>query len=61
VSFVKTFLNKILGGRQQLKDEVFLHDSNTNKPHDLDDSFHDADIQRRVGKLIASSITRQRT
>jgi hypothetical protein len=35
--------------------EVFLHDPAGAMPHDLDDPFHDAEVQAKVGKILAGN------
>jgi len=38
----------------------FVHDPAAQRPHDLDDPFFDAKVQKRVGRLIADAMERQR-
>lgn len=35
--------------------DVIVHDPDASRPRDLDDSFHDPEIQSRVAKVIARS------
>ena len=44
--------------RHALRETVILHDPAAERPHDLDDPFFDANVQRRVGALIASAMLR---
>lgn len=46
---------RLLRGRKDSSGhpEVFLHDPAGAKPHDLDDPFHGAAVQDKVGKIIA--------
>ena len=34
---------------------IFLHDPGAQRPHDLDDPFHDPNVQARVGDAISSA------
>jgi hypothetical protein len=34
--------------------ELFVHDPSAAMPYNLDDPFHDAEVQAKVGKLIAA-------
>lgn len=36
--------------------DAILHDPAKDGPHDLDDPFHDAKAQKRVGDVIANSV-----
>lgn len=42
------------GSTSSRRPEVFLHDPAAAKPHDLDDPFADADVQAKVGKILAA-------
>jgi hypothetical protein len=35
--------------------EVISHDPTASMPHDLDDPFHNAAVQEKVGQLIADA------
>jgi hypothetical protein len=41
------------GAASPHRSEVFLHDPAAAMPHNLDDPFHDAEVQKRVGKIVA--------
>jgi hypothetical protein len=34
---------------------VVLHDPGAERPHDLDDPFHDQEVQARMGKAISTA------
>lgn len=39
--------------------EVFVHDPAGAMPHNLDDPFHDPEVQAKVGKILADSRSKQ--
>jgi hypothetical protein len=43
------------GGASSRRPEVFLHDPAGAMPHNLDDPFHDAEVQAKVGKILAGN------
>ena len=44
----------------QPEPEPFVHDPAAQRPHDLDDPFFDATVQKRVGHVIADAMERRR-
>lgn len=45
---------RLWGGASSKKGpEVFLHDPAATMPHNLDDPFYDAEVQKKVGKILA--------
>ena len=40
--------------------EPLVHDPAAQRPHDLDDPFFDATVQKRVGRVIADAMERRR-
>ena len=39
--------------------EVIVHDPGSGKPHDLDDPFHDPEVQSRVAGVIAENAAKK--
>jgi hypothetical protein len=52
---VRKFWARVPGQAKPPLPEVIVHDPAAQRPHDLDDPFHDAQVQARVADVIADS------
>jgi hypothetical protein len=52
----------LIGGAHEPKEEprVVLHDPSADKPHDLDDPFHDPQVQSRMAATISNAVAKKK-
>lgn len=48
-------IRRFWGGASSCRPEVFVHDPAAAMPHNLDDPFHNAEVQAKVGELLAAA------
>jgi hypothetical protein len=59
---VRTYWFKVTGQKDRHQNNaagVFLHDPAAERPHNLDDPFHDPKVQARVGEAISSAMRKK--